>query len=75
MPKVLEDLENNLFIYIYTNEHIPAHVHVFKGRKKDKKQKKVKINIGSESERPSLVSEARGHEKQGYSKCTKANSG
>ena len=56
MPKVLEDLENNLFVYIYTNDHIPAHVHVFKGRKNDKKQKEVKINIGSESERPSLVS-------------------
>ena len=56
MPKVLEDLENNLFVYIYTNDHIPAHVHVFKGRKNDKNQKELKINIGSSSERPSLVS-------------------
>lgn len=56
MPKVLEDLQNNLFVYIYTNDHIPAHVHVFKGRKNDSNQKEVKINIGSEEERPSLVS-------------------
>lgn len=56
MPKVLEDLQNNLFVYIYTNDHIPAHVHVFKGRKNDKNQKEVKINIGSEEEPPSLVS-------------------
>ena len=34
MPKVLEDLENNLFVYIYTNDHVPAHVHIFKDIKK-----------------------------------------
>ncbi len=56
MPKVLEDLKNNLFVYIYTNDHIPAHVHVFKGRKNDNNQKELKINIGNEQERPSLVS-------------------
>lgn len=55
MPKVIEDLQLNLFVYIYTNDHIPAHVHVFKGRKNDNNQKEAKINIGSESERPSLV--------------------
>lgn len=55
MPKVLENIHNNLFVYIYTNDHIPAHVHVFKGRKNDKNQKEVKINIGSEEEPPSLV--------------------
>jgi hypothetical protein len=55
MPKVLEDLQLNLFVYIYTNDHVPAHVHVFKGRKTDSNQKEAKINIGSESKRPSLV--------------------
>jgi len=55
MPKIIEDLENNLFVYIYTNDHIPAHVHIFKGRKNDINQKEVKINIGSQSDRPSVV--------------------
>ncbi len=56
MPRVLEDLQNNFFVYIYTNDHIPAHVHIFKGRKNDANQMEIKINIGSESEPPSLVS-------------------
>ncbi len=55
MPKVLEDLQNNLFVYIYTNDHIPAHVHIFKGRKNDANQMEIKINIGSEVEPPTLV--------------------
>jgi len=53
--KVLEDIKKNLFVYIYTNDHLPSHVHVFKGRKNDTNKKEVKINIGSEEERPSLV--------------------
>ena len=56
MPKVLEDLQNNLFVYIYTNDHTPAHVHIFKGRKNDANQMEIKINIGSEEQAPSLVS-------------------
>ena len=56
MPKVLEDLQNNLFVYIYTNDHIPAHVHIFKGRKNDKNLMEIKINIGSETQAPSFVS-------------------
>jgi Domain of unknown function (DUF4160) len=56
MPKVLEDLQNNFFVYIYTNDHIPAHVHVFKGKKNDANQMEIKINIGSEVQPPSLVS-------------------
>lgn len=55
MPKILEDAQNNLFVYIYTNDHEPAHVHVFKGRKNDTNQTEAKINIGSETERPSVV--------------------
>lgn len=56
MPKVLEDLQNNFFVYIYPNDHIPAHVHIFKGRKNDANQREIKINIGSEVEPPTLVS-------------------
>ena len=55
MPKVIEDLDNNLFVYIYTNDHTPAHVHIFKGRKNDANQMEIKINIGSEEQAPSLV--------------------
>jgi len=55
MPKIIEDLEKNLFVYIYTNDHVPAHVHIFKGRKNDSNQKEVKIKIGSQSDRPSVV--------------------
>lgn len=56
MPKVLEDTQKNLFVYIYTNDHIPAHVHVFIGRKNDANQMEIKINIGSEEKPPSIVS-------------------
>jgi Domain of unknown function (DUF4160) len=56
MPRILEDTQNNLFVYIYTNDHLPAHVHIFKGRKNDANQMEIKINIGSEVEPPSLVS-------------------
>jgi len=55
MPKVLEDRQNNLFVHIYTNDHIPAHVHIFKGRRNDKNQMKIIINIGTEKQAPSLV--------------------
>ncbi|PSB53332.1 DUF4160 domain-containing protein, partial [filamentous cyanobacterium Phorm 6] len=55
MPKVLEDLQNNLFVYIYTNDRTPAHVHIFKGRKNDANQMEIKINIGSEEAPPTLV--------------------
>jgi hypothetical protein len=54
MPKVFEDLQNNLFFYILTNDHEPAHIHVYKGRKKDRKPG-LKINIGSINECPKLV--------------------
>lgn len=56
MPKVLEDLQNNFFVYIYTNDHIPADVHIFKGRKNDANYMEIKMNICGEAEPPSLVS-------------------
>jgi hypothetical protein len=55
MPKIIEDSKNNLVVYIYTNDHIPAHVHVFKGKKNDANQMEIKINIGSEEAPPTLV--------------------
>ncbi|WP_013321547.1 DUF2442 domain-containing protein [Gloeothece verrucosa] len=55
MPKILEDKANNLTVYIYTNDHEPAHVHIFKGRKTDTNKADVKIYIGSETEPPRLI--------------------
>jgi hypothetical protein len=54
MPNVLSDAKNNLYVYIFTNDHDPAHVHIFKGRKSDRKGY-IKVNIGSDREPPSLV--------------------
>jgi hypothetical protein len=56
MPKVLEDIPSKFFVYIYSNDHVLAHVHIFKGRKNDANQMEIKINIGNELEPPSLVS-------------------
>ena len=43
------------YLYIYTNDHLPAHVHVFKGSKNDTNVYNVKINIGNENEPPKIV--------------------
>jgi hypothetical protein len=56
MPKVLEDRTNNLTVYIYTDDHIPAHVHVFCGRKKSHNQPDIKVAIGSSDKSPYLIS-------------------
>jgi hypothetical protein len=55
MPKVLEDRQNNLTVYIYFDDHIPAHVHVFCGSKQSRNQLNIKIALGSETERPKLL--------------------
>ena len=55
MPKILEDRKNNLTVYIYSNDHEPAHVHVFCGSKQSSKQPNMKIALGSETERPKLL--------------------
>jgi hypothetical protein len=52
---ILRDESQNLYVHIYTNDHEPAHVHVFKGRKNDKNKHNVKINIGNDNEPPSIV--------------------
>ncbi len=53
--KVFVDESQSLYFYIYTDDHIPAHVHVFKGRKNEGNRHNVKINIGNEDEPPSIV--------------------
>jgi hypothetical protein len=53
--KILADKSQNLYLYIYTDDHTPAHVHVFKGRKHDGNNSNIKINIGNENEPPSIV--------------------
>lgn len=53
--KVLEDPQKNLYVYIYTDDHEPAHVHVFLGRKSDHNDSEAKINIGNDEKPPSFV--------------------
>ena len=55
MPKILEDRINNLIVYIYSDDNIPAHVHVFCGAKKSRNQLNMKIALGSRTERPKLL--------------------
>jgi hypothetical protein len=53
--KIIGDESQNLYLYIYTDDHTPAHVHVFKGRKNDGNRHNVKKSIGNEDEPPSIV--------------------
>ncbi|BAU13039.1 hypothetical protein LEP3755_35750 [Leptolyngbya sp. NIES-3755] len=55
MSKVLEDRKNNLFIYIYSDDHLPPHVHVFVGRKKSRSDKDIKISIGNDAIAPEIL--------------------
>ena len=52
--QILKDQESGLTVYIYTNDHSPAHVHVFSGSKRSNKPN-MKIALGSETERPKLL--------------------
>jgi Domain of unknown function (DUF4160) len=53
--RVLRDKKkNNLYFYIYTNDHEPPHVHVFKGSKRPRRGD-MKVSIGSDSEPPELM--------------------
>jgi hypothetical protein len=58
MPKILEDHQNNLTVYIYFDDHIPAHVYVFCGAKRSRNQLNMKIALGSETECPTLLIKA-----------------
>lgn len=55
MARVLTDRANNLFVYIYSDDHLPPHVHVFVGRKKSRGDKNIKISIGDDSNPPKLL--------------------
>ncbi|AFY85225.1 DUF4160 domain-containing protein [Oscillatoria acuminata] len=55
MPKIFTDPTQNLTVYIYFNDHEPAHVHVFAGRKRQWDQPNIKIAIGDEFQRPRLI--------------------
>ncbi|HEY9633758.1 MAG TPA: DUF4160 domain-containing protein [Coleofasciculaceae cyanobacterium] len=55
MPQVLSDPHNNLYVYIYFNDHIPAHVHIFVGRKKSRSSQNIKISIGDDKTAPEIL--------------------
>jgi hypothetical protein len=55
MARVLADRANNLFAYIYSDDHLPPHVHVFVGRKKSRGDKNIKISIGDDSKPPKIL--------------------
>ncbi len=55
MPKIFTDTTRNLTVYIYSDDHEPAHVHIFIGRKRQRDQPNVKIAIGDEFQRPCLI--------------------
>jgi Domain of unknown function (DUF4160) len=47
MPQVLR--QNGFRVVIYPNDHLPSHVHVFKG------SGEVRINLGDEDVSPTLM--------------------
>lgn len=47
MPTVIQ--KDGFSVRIYSNDHLPSHVHVFKA------EGEARINLGSETERPRLV--------------------
>jgi Domain of unknown function (DUF4160) len=52
--KIFEETSQNFTVHIYTNDHLPAHVHIFKGSKKAGRPS-VKINIGNENTPPEVI--------------------
>lgn len=55
MGLVLSDQKRNLYVYIYSNDHEPSHVHVFVGRKKSLNQGNIKINLGDNENAPEIM--------------------
>lgn len=55
MPRIFETNNSELSVYIYTDDHEPAHVHVFCGRKTARNQEDIKISLGSELEAPKII--------------------
>lgn len=59
MPTVLQ--EGGFDFVIYTNDHRPSHVHVFKGNSE------LVVNIGDENTKP-VIRESRGAKKADFAK-------
>jgi Domain of unknown function (DUF4160) len=55
MAKVYQDTKSNLYVYIYSDDHLPPHVHIFVGRKKSRGDKDIKINLGNNEIAPEVV--------------------
>jgi hypothetical protein len=55
MPRINIDTHQNFTVFIYFNDHEPAHVHVFKGRKGHREQPNMRIAIGDEFQRPRII--------------------
>ncbi|MGC9525682.1 MAG: DUF4160 domain-containing protein [Limnospira sp.] len=55
MSRIFKDSKTNLYVYIYTNDHQPARVHIFCNPKRSNRQPGIKISIGSETQRPTIV--------------------
>ncbi|MEP0917844.1 DUF4160 domain-containing protein [Leptolyngbya sp. DQ-M1] len=55
MGKILEDSTNNLFVYIYSDDHLPPHVHVFVGKKRSRSDKNIRISIGDDNNAPKIL--------------------
>jgi hypothetical protein len=47
MAKIYEDKKSNLYVYIYSDDHLPPHVHIFVGRKKSRGDGNIKVTLGN----------------------------
>jgi Domain of unknown function (DUF4160) len=55
MGKIYADRDTGFIFYIFTNDHSPPHVHVYKKRKGDRQDKGVlKIAIGDQKNPPTI---------------------
>jgi hypothetical protein len=52
--RIFIDPSSNFTVVIYTNDHDPPHVHIFKGSQKTRRPT-VKINLGNKNTPPSIV--------------------
>jgi Domain of unknown function (DUF4160) len=55
MGKIYDDQDTGFIFYIFTNDHSPPHVHVYKKRKANRQDKGIlKITIG-DCEHPPII--------------------
>ncbi|MBW4443304.1 MAG: DUF4160 domain-containing protein [Plectolyngbya sp. WJT66-NPBG17] len=55
MARVFSDRADNLLVYIYSDDHLPPHVHVFIGRKRSRDARNIKISIGDDNNPPQIL--------------------